>query len=320
MMGCCGETNSRSAWAIVDEDYPFLVDAACRHSIDHRHLKKCTGRCLYCRPIRRAKSKPDPHKTRRGERLRRDFVTGTRGDFCVLQNVCSGSVAGLMGVITGLEVQKRNKKRVNVFVDDEFAFSLSLDEAARLRKGQSLTDADVAALQGEDAVKRAVDSAARLLTSRPRSLQEIRKKLIEKETPPPVIEAAIAKLTALGYIDDHAFATFWAAERNAHKPISPQALRYELRQKGISDAIIGEVLATMSPDDSAARAARGRAPRLRGSTRREFRESVSGFLLRRGFAYAVVKSTITELIEELETDDPAFFASEDGEETPDDFE
>ncbi len=225
-----------------------------------------------------------------------------------------------MGVITGLEVQKRNKKRVNVLVDGEFAFSLSLEDAARLRKGQTLSEADIASLQGEDAVKRAVDLAARFLATRPRSLHEIRTKLIEKETPPAVIDSAIDKLTALGYIDDHAFAAFWVSERNAHKPVSPQALRYELRQKGISNAIIGEVLSTISPDESAARAARSRIVRLRGSTRRDFRESVSGFLLRRGFPYSVIKPTITALIEELETDDPAYFASDDGEEPPDDLE
>lgn len=218
-----------------------------------------------------------------------------------------------MGVITALEVQKRNKKRVNVFVDGEFAFSLSLDDAARLRKGQSLSPADVEALQGGDAVKRAVDSAARLLTTRPRSEQEIRRNLTEHETPPPVIDAAVARLIELGYVDDHAFATFWVQQRSAHKPLSPQALRYELRQKGVQDPIIAEVLGEVDPDESAARAARTRAGRLRGTTRREFRENLSGFLLRRGFQFSVVKSVINDLIESLNEEDPSFFKSEDGE-------
>jgi len=71
--------------------------------------------------------------------------------------VCIQGVA--VGVITALEAQKRNKERVNIYIDGQYAFSLTLMEAARLKKGQSLTEAEVAALQGEDTVLRAVDSA-----------------------------------------------------------------------------------------------------------------------------------------------------------------
>ena len=64
-----------------------------------------------------------------------------------------------MSIITALEVQKRNKKRVNVYLDEEYVFSLSLDEAAKLRKGQILSDNEVAQLRDQDAVAYAVDSA-----------------------------------------------------------------------------------------------------------------------------------------------------------------
>ncbi len=218
-----------------------------------------------------------------------------------------------MGVITALEIQKRNKKRVNVYIDDEYLFSLTLEDAARLHKGETLTDAEIDALKGDDAVKQAVERGARLLASRPRSTQEIRRNLQDKETPPAVIDAAITRLTELGYMDDRAFAAFWVQGRsNSSKPSSPKAIRYELRQKGIADAIIAEVLGDIDPDDSAYRAASARGSRLRGRTRRDFRESLNGFLLRRGFQYTVVKPAITRLIEELETDDPAFFRSDEG--------
>ncbi|MDX2161197.1 MAG: RecX family transcriptional regulator [bacterium] len=224
---------------------------------------------------------------------------------------------GSMGIITALELQKRNKKRVNVFIDDEFSFSVSLDDAARLRKGQTLSPAEIEALRGDAAVQRAVDSAARLLTTRPRSEHEIRQKLTEKETPPVVIDAAVVRLTQLGYIDDLAFARFWVQERSLHKPLSPQALRYELRQKGIADAIIQELLEAVDPDESAVRAAHSRAARLRGSTRREFRENLSGFLLRRGFQYSVIKAALRQVIENLEAEDPRFFAPDSGEDAAD---
>jgi regulatory protein len=216
-----------------------------------------------------------------------------------------------MGVITALEAQKRNKKRVSVFIDDAYAFSLSLDEAARLRKGQTLSEAEINALTSEAAVTIATDSAARFLALRPRSTREIRDNLARKGTPPPVIDAALERLTALGYIDDRAFADLWVRDRMTRKPISPRALRYELRQKGIGNDIIDDALADLDAEDAAERAARSQTRRLRGMQRRDFQMKVSAFLQRRGFSYQVARSTIRRLMEELDAEDPGFFAGDE---------
>lgn len=231
------------------------------------------------------------------------------GDHGVL--VFNGSECGDMGVITALEIQKRNKKRVSVFVDGEYAFSLSLDDAARLHKGQTLAEADIDALRQQDAVNTAVDLAARFLALRPRSEHEVRRNLADKDIAAPVIDEAMERLRALGYLDDHAFAAFWVQERVTFKPLSPQALRYELRQKGVADSIISDALAAIDADETALRAARGQVRRLRGATQRDFRQKLAAFLQRRGFVYEDVRATIQRLMDELETNDPHYFAKAD---------
>ena len=215
------------------------------------------------------------------------------------------------GIITGLEVQKRNKKRVNVYVDEDYAFSLALDEAVKLHKGQILSQVEIDALRGEDDVLRAVDRAAHFLGARPRSESEVRRNLHEKEVAPPIIDAAIERLYALGYLDDRAFAAFWVQDRSTFKPASPKALRFELRQKGIADAVIAEVLAEVDANDAALRAARGQLRRYRGSTQRDFKTKLAGFLQRRGFSYGDVRAVLQQLIDELESEDPDFFAGTD---------
>ncbi len=45
--------------------------------------------------------------------------------------------------ITALSVQKRNKERVSVFLDGEYAFSLGLNAALALKRGQELSSADI---------------------------------------------------------------------------------------------------------------------------------------------------------------------------------
>jgi regulatory protein len=212
-----------------------------------------------------------------------------------------------VGKITALEVQKRNKNRVNVFLDGEFAFGLSLIEAARLHKGQVLSETEAAALQGEDTVLQVVDSAAHFMSYRPRSIQEVRQNLAEKEYPSEVIEAAINRLTAMGYLDDTAFARFWVQNRGAFKPLSHRALRQELRQKGVSDSIISEVLSDTEEGEMAYQAALTRVRRLSGLSQREFRTKMSAFLQRRGFSYNTTQDVVTRLIEEFEAQDTPYF-------------
>jgi len=217
------------------------------------------------------------------------------------------------GIVTALEVQKRNKQRVNVYLDDDYAFSLKMDEAARLHKGQHLTEAEVEALQAQDTLTRAIDTAARFLSYRPRSIQEVRENLTQKDTPPQVIEEAVQHLISLGYLDDLVFATFWIRERNTFKPRSPRALRYELRNKGIAASIIDEVLEQVDSDDAAYRAAHSQMRRLRGMSRRAFQDKLVVFLQRRGFGYRDSKTAISRLIETLENEEPDYFRDDSDE-------
>ena len=211
------------------------------------------------------------------------------------------------GIITALEIQKRNKERVNVYIDGEFAFGLSLIEAAKLRKGQQLSAQEIALLREDDGVQQAVDRAARFLAHRPRSVQEVRRNLKEKDVPPAVIDAALSRLETMGYVDDRTFARFWVQNRSEFKPLSARALRFELHQKGVANGIIDEILNDFDKDDAAFRAANSQVRRLRGKTRQEFRDKLFGFLQRRGFAYDTARTVIERITEALETEEPNYF-------------
>ncbi|MBI1282428.1 MAG: RecX family transcriptional regulator [Anaerolineaceae bacterium] len=211
------------------------------------------------------------------------------------------------GVVTALEIQKRDKERVNVFIDGEFAFGLNLLDAARLKKGQVLAEAEIAVLRDADAVVQAVNTAAHFLSYRPRSEQEIRRNLKEKDTPAEVIDAAIEKMSAMGYLDDAAFARYWVDNRSQFKPLSHRALRQELRQKGLADAVINEALGELSESDLAYKAAETQVRKLRNRTVKEFKTKINAFLQRRGFSYSTTQDVVRRLIETLETDDPDYF-------------
>ncbi len=211
------------------------------------------------------------------------------------------------GVITRLEVQKRSKERVNVYIDGAFAFGLSLIDAARLKKGQTLSEAEITALQRADAVGKAIDQAARFLGIRPRSTAEVRRHLAGKDIPAEVIEAAIERLTMMGHLDDLAFAHFWIQNRNEFKPVSRRALRQELRRKGVEPGVIDAALSEQDEPEAAYRAARGQVRRVRERSRREFKAKLSAFLARRGFSFSTIDDVVSRLMDELEAEDPERF-------------
>ena len=217
-----------------------------------------------------------------------------------------------MSVITALEIQKRNKERVNIYLDDEFAFGLNLMDAAKLRKGQTLTAEEIAILTDEDAINQAVNRAIDFLSYRPRSSEEVRRNLVKKDIPETIVSIAMERLQNLGYLDDLAFARFWIENRDAFKPRGPRALRFELRQKGIGDDILDPLFEEiLDIPDSAYRVAQKQIRQYKGKTRQEFKHKLSGKLQRRGFDYGIIKDVIQRLYEELDESDPDYFASDE---------
>ncbi len=56
----------------------------------------------------------------------------------------------MSNIITSLQIQKKNKERVNVFLDGKYAFAINLMAAAKLKKNQQLSAAEIDALKSED--------------------------------------------------------------------------------------------------------------------------------------------------------------------------
>jgi len=119
----------------------------------------------------------------------------------------------MAGTITALRFQKRNKDRVNVYLDGQFAFGLTAIEAVRLRVGQMLSDDDVARLQVQDEVERAYERALYFLSYRPRSEAEVRRNLRKKNVEDRVAEVVVERLTRTGLLDDQEFARYWVESR-----------------------------------------------------------------------------------------------------------
>lgn len=207
------------------------------------------------------------------------------------------------GKITALEIQKRDKERVNIFIDGEFAFGLNLLDAAILKKGQLLTPEEIATLKAKDNRVQAYEQAVKFLSYRIRSSAEIRDYLKQKKYNQDAVEEVIERLQQMNYLNDLEFARLWVKNREAFHPRGASALRYELRQKGIASDLIDEALSEFDAVESAYRAAQKKARSLRGKNRETMRQQLGGFLQRRGYSYDTVSNVLQRIFDELEIPD-----------------
>ena len=133
--------------------------------------------------------------------------------------------------ITAIKAQKRNKDRVSVYLDGEYAFGLARIVAAWLQVGQELSEEKISQLTSHDEVEAAYAKALRLLNQRDRSSAEIRQYLKRHEVMEPVIDEVLGRLDRAGLVNDERFAQNWIENRSEFRPRSRRALAFELRSR-----------------------------------------------------------------------------------------
>lgn len=210
-----------------------------------------------------------------------------------------------MKTITALTVQKRNPKRVNLYLDGNFAFGLAATVAAGLSVGQSLSPEQVAELRQQDTFEKAKQSAVRFISYRPRSITEVQRNLQGKAFDMPVIEAVTAHLQSVGLLDDEAFTRYWIEQRETFKPRSRRALRQELMQKGVNRRLIERALTEVDETEAARRAALKRAKRWSNLPEEAFRKKLGRYLQRRGFGYEIIREIADQIWNKISTDTDA---------------
>ena len=149
-----------------------------------------------------------------------------------------------MAQITAIKPQEKRKNRFNVYLDGQFALAISneLLVRERLKVGQELSSQKTEELVTKDRLGRAQEQTYRFFSYRPRSEKEIRDYLGKKGLREEEKEKIVKKLKEEKLIDDLEFARWFLEQRQTFRPKGSYALRQELRQKGIGEKIIDQVL------------------------------------------------------------------------------
>ncbi|UCH21377.1 MAG: RecX family transcriptional regulator [Deltaproteobacteria bacterium] len=192
-----------------------------------------------------------------------------------------------MKTITSLKVQKGNPGRVNVFVDHRYAFAVRLLDASQLEKGQQLSQNEISQFQNEDELYKTYRAAINFLAYRQRSQKETERHLKYKGFLPDMIGQTIERLRDEKYLNDFEFSRIWLKSRKRRNPLSKSALRFELKQKGVDEKIIKEVLMDVDDDELARLCAEKKLKRLGNLTPKDFKKKILRYLKGRGFSFEV---------------------------------
>ncbi len=201
--------------------------------------------------------------------------------------------------VTAISGQKRNKNRINIFLDGKYAFSLSRTTVARIQIGQNLSQATIEDLLSEDSVESAKQRVFRFVSYRPRSIWEVERYLARKGYDETTIERVIERLAELKILDDQEFTRYWVEQRETFRPRSRRALQHELFQLGVDRKIVEETVNQVDEMAAAYRAGTKKMNIWRDYSHDDFFAKMIPHLQRRGFNYATADSVTTTIWQEL---------------------
>lgn len=144
-------------------------------------------------------------------------------------------------------------------------------------------------LERAEQVARLWQRALRLLAVRPRSREEVVRRLSGRADP-DVIAHVVGELERRGLVDDLRFARQWARARRESRGLGAARLRYELLRKGVDREVAEQAVAEAAADDEslAVEVARRRLVRYLRLPPAVAARRLWGYLVRRGFTPAAV--------------------------------
>lgn len=194
--------------------------------------------------------------------------------------------------ITKLEVQKNDKNRVNLYVDDEFYSGIpaELVYLEHLKTGLEIDEKDLKKIIFENEKSKAMSRVTKYIGSSLKTQKQIRDYLRKKEYSDDTIEFVMSKLVEYNYIDDKKYAQAYVLTYG--KKYGKLKLISQLKIKGVSEEIIEYVLEDNKVDSIESVASKYLKNKVMSY---EVSQKLFRFLYSRGYEFDEINSYINKL-------------------------
>ena len=206
-----------------------------------------------------------------------------------------------MAIITKIEIQKRNKERVNLFLDGEYAFSISTELVYKegLKTKDEIDSDKLKIIADHESQIRCKNSALRIIEKSCKTEKEVRDKLILKGYEDNSINKSIEFLKEYNFINDSNYTKAFINDKL--KSQGSQKIKYSLIQKGISIDNIDEELSNLNKESEKSTALNLAKKKFDIIKKKESDNyKISGklyrYLISKGYEYDVTSEVVKEIM------------------------
>jgi len=169
------------------------------------------------------------------------------------------------------------------------------------RRHAPLTDDERQPIVDVDRARtRTMNRAVKLLAAKPRSVRDLRERLLEKAwTNGEIVDAVLGKLKGYKYLDDEQFARDAALSQLRQRPQGKRRLEQTMSRKKLDREVVATAISNAleaMPEDQMIDAAITKRLRLKGKPEtREDTKKFYDYLMRQGFGYDLIRDKLSAL-------------------------
>ena len=206
-----------------------------------------------------------------------------------------------MAIITKIEIQKKNKERVNIYLDEEYAFSISAELVYKenLKVKDEVDIEKLKSVADKESYLRCKNSALKIIERSYKTEKEVIEKLQMKGYEQNHIEASIEFLKEYKFLNDDYYAEAFIKDKLNSK--GSQRIKQDLIKKGIPRDKIEEKLEGIDKiaEKNTARVLANKKLRIIQKSENDTYK-ISGklyrFLISKGYTYDVVKEVVKDVM------------------------
>ncbi|MGG7176278.1 recombination regulator RecX [Clostridium paraputrificum] len=206
-----------------------------------------------------------------------------------------------MGKITKIEVQKRNKDRVNVYIDEVYAFAVNAELVYKkgLKTNMEIDEVKLKEVAKEENLSKCKNTALRIIERSYKTEKEITDKLIEKGYDMDSIKPTLEFLKEYNFINDESYTKMYVKDRMRSQ--GSQKIKYALMRKGVEEEAIASALENIDKEDEmqvAMELARKKYSQLskREDDKYKLWNKLCRFLIGKGYDYSLAKDVVKKVV------------------------